>query len=159
MRIRLFTFGGETMAISIVPMTAAHIRVLAEIEQACFSTPWSEAALAEELSNQTAHFFVAEREDGTPVGYVGLQVVGDEGFFTNVAVHPDARRQGVADALLKTLTAFGAAHKLYRLTLEVRVSNAAAVALYEKHGYVRDGIRPAFYRAPAEDAAVYSLYY
>ena len=83
----------------------------------------------------------------------------DEGFITNVAVNPTARRQGVAKALIADLTAYGTAHNLYRITLEVRVSNTPAITLYEGAGYVRDGVRPRFYRDPIEDAAIYSLYF
>ena len=76
-----------------------------------------------------------------------------------MAVDPAARRQGVAQALLTELAAYGVAHRLYRITLEVRVSNTPAIQLYEGAGYVRDGVRPGFYRNPTEDAAIYSLYY
>ena len=146
------------MNCTIVQMTTAHIPALATIEQQSFAAPWSAAALAEELDNPCSHFLFAEVK-GVPVGYVGLQVVGDEGFFTNIAVSPDCRRQGVADALMTALRDFGKERSLYRLTLEVRVGNTPAIALYQKHGYVQDGIRPAFYRNPTEDAAIYSLYY
>jgi ribosomal-protein-alanine N-acetyltransferase len=83
----------------------------------------------------------------------------DEGFITNVAVSPEARRRGVARALLADLAAYGREHSLYRITLEVRVGNAPARTLYESEGYRLDGVRPGFYRAPAEDAAIYSLYF
>ena len=146
------------MELTITTMTKAHIPALAALEQACFSTPWSEAALSEELGNPLAIFLVAERK-GIAVGYAGMQVVGDEGFFTNVAVSPACRRQGIADALLAALVQIGKDRGFYRLTLEVRVSNAPAISLYEKYGFVKDGIRPRFYRDPAEDAAIYSLYY
>ena len=65
----------------------------------------------------------------------------------------------MARALLADLTAYGTAHSLYRITLEVRVSNASAIALYEGAGYTCDGVRPGFYRDPTEDAAIYSLYF
>lgn len=146
------------MNYTVTPMVAAHIPALARIEKACFAAPWSEAALLEELNNPVSHFLVAEA-DGVAVGYVGLQVVGDEGFFTNIAVSPTCRRQGVADTLMTALSELGKKQALFRLTLEVRVGNAAAIALYEKHGYVKDGVRPGFYRNPTEDAAIYSLYY
>lgn len=140
-------------------MTEAHIPALAEIENLSFAAPWSADALREELCNPPAVFLVAEAEDGTPVGYAGMHAVAGEGFFTNVAVHPAYRRQGVADALIQALTAYGSEHNFYRLALEVRVSNDAAIRLYEKHGFVKDGIRPRFYTAPTEDAAMYSLYF
>ena len=139
-------------------MTADHIPALAALEAACFADPWSAAALAEELQNPAAVFLVAV--DGERVlGYAGMHHVADEGYIANVAVAPTARRQGVARRLLAALTDYGKAHTLYRLTLEVRVSNAAAIALYEGDGWVRDGVRPAFYAHPSEDAAIYSKYF
>lgn len=143
----------------VIPMAEEHISSIAALERACFSAPWSADALREELDNPLAYFRVAEAEDGSVLGYVGMQVIADEGFITNVAVFPAARRQGVARALLEDLTAYGVAHSLYRITLEVRVGNAAAIALYESLGYVRDGVRPGFYTHPTEDAAIYSLYF
>ena len=71
---------------------------------------------------------------------------------------PAARRRGVAAALLAYMADYAVQHSLYRITLEVRVSNDAAIALYEREGYVRDGIRPRFYAHPTEDAAIYSWY-
>jgi len=144
--------------VQIIPMTAAHVASLAQLEQTCFSTPWSAEGLAEELTNPHAVFRVAVEGDAV-LGYVGMHHLLDEGFITNVAVFPAARRRGVARALLADLAQYAAAHNLYRITLEVRVSNVAAITLYEGAGYVRDGVRPAFYRDPTEDAAIYSLYF
>ena len=143
---------------TILPMQQSHIAAIAALEQACFSEPWSAAALAEELDNSLAVFLVAVEGD-TVLGYVGMHHVLDEGFITNVAVSPDARRRGVARALLAHLAAYGKAHSLYRITLEVRVGNTPARTLYESEGYVLDGIRPKFYSQPTEDAAIYSLYF
>ena len=139
-------------------MQQVHIGAVAALEQACFSAPWSAAALAEELTNPLAVFRVAVDGDAV-LGYVGMHHVLDEGFITNVAVSPEARRRGVARALLADLAAYGAAHNLYRITLEVRVSNVAARTLYESEGYKADGIRPKIYANPTEDAAIYSLYF
>ena len=143
---------------TIVPMAQSHIAAIADLEQACFADPWSAAALAEELDNPHAVFRVAMEGD-TVLGYVGMHHVLDEGFITNVAVSPEARRRGVARALLADLAAYGTAHSLYRITLEVRVGNAPARTLYEGEGYKLDGIRPKFYSHPTEDAAIYSLYF
>ena len=115
-------------------------------------------ALAEELDNPHAVFRVAVEGDSL-LGYVGMHHLVDEGFITNVAVSPAARRRGVARALLAHLADYGRAHTLYRVTLEVRVGNTPARTLYESEGYTLDGIRPGFYRDPAEDAAIYSLYF
>lgn len=145
------------MAVTITPMAAAHIAAIADIEKRCFSTPWSVAALTEELDNPHAVFYAAT--DGEQVlGYAGMHHVGDEGYIDNVAVAPEARRQGVARALMSALEEYGRERSLYRLTLEVRASNAPAIALYEGAGYVSDGVRPKFYAKPTEDAVILSLY-
>ena len=139
-------------------MQQSHIAAVAALERACFSEPWSAAALAEELDNPHAVFRVAVEGDSL-LGYVGMHHLVDEGFVTNVAVSPSARRRGVARALLAELAAYGREHGLYRITLEVRVGNVAARTLYESEGYTLDGIRPKFYSHPTEDAAIYSLYF
>ena len=136
---------------TIVPMDRSHLKGVAELERLCFSTPWNEAMLEEELYNDTASFLVAEGPDGTVVGYAGLHVILDEGYIDNVAVRPDQRRPGIADRLLEVFCRFGAAHLRF-LTLEVRPSNTAAVALYEKHGFREAGRRRDYYDAPREDA-------
>ena len=102
-------------------------------------------------------FLVAER-DGQAVGYVGCQTVLDEGYITNVAVSPDARRQGIARTLIEKLTAEARAAGLAFVTLEVRVSNAPAIALYEGAGFGRVGVRKNFYTAPTEDAVLMTLF-
>ncbi len=142
---------------TITPMTAVHIPALAAIEAACFSTPWSATALAEELDNPLAVFLVAVDGDRV-LGYVGCHVLVDEGYIDNVAVSPAARRHGIGRALLAALEQTAHQKQLYRLTLEVRVSNTAAIALYEGAGYIRDAVRPGLYRLPTEDGAIYSLY-
>ncbi len=133
--------------IKISPMAECHLCALAQIEQACFAHPWSEQGLREELEHGI--FLVALLGDAV-VGYVGCQTVLDEGYITNVAVHPDYRRQGIAQALLTELTA--QAHALAFVTLEVRERNTAAIALYTQAGYVPVGKRKNFYSHPTEDA-------
>ena len=139
----------------IVPMSAKHVADIARLERDCFADPWSEAALAEELQNPCAAFLTAE-QDGQVLGYIGCHHIAGEGYVTNVAVFPEYRRQGVAKQLLET--AISRWQSLSRITLEVRVSNRAAIALYESLGFVKDGVRPRFYAHPTEDAAIYSYY-
>lgn len=148
----------DPTAIHVVPLRGEHIAAIASIEKVSFADPWSEAALSEELLNDCARFFVAER-GGKVVGYLGSHEVAGEIAITNVAVAPDARRQGVAAALLNAVAAYAKKHAVTRITLEVRVSNAPAIALYESAGYIKDGIRPRFYAHPTEDAAIYSRYF
>lgn len=140
----------------LTPMTAEHIPQIAALERACFSHPWSEAMLREELWNDCAIIIAAEGEDGTVLGYAGLQAVLDEGYINNVAVDERFRRQGVADELIAAFVRFGQA-KLAFLTLEVRASNAAAIALYAKHGFAEVGRRKNYYDDPKEDAILMTL--
>ena len=141
------------MYYQIVPMDRSHIEQIARLEQACFSSPWTENMLADALFDTQASFIVAEDEEGNILGYAGLHVILDEGYIDNVAVERDARRHGVASALLDVFCRFGAA-KLAFLTLEVRASNAPAIALYEKYGFQRAGLRPKYYDKPREDAVI-----
>lgn len=143
----------------ITPMHADHLDTLADLESMTFSTPWSYDALAEELQNPLAVFYVAEEVDTeSAVGYVGMHHIVDEGYITNVVVHPAYRRKGIATALFDELKDYAEKEKLERITLEVRASNAAARALYERLGFEEEGIRPGFYDSPKEDAVIYSLY-
>ena len=141
------------MYYEIVPMDRSHIPQIAALERECFSTPWTEAMLEEELYNPQASFIVAEDGEGDVLGYAGLHAVLDEGYIDNVAVEPDARRHGVASALLDVFCRFGAANLAF-LSLEVRASNAPAIGLYEKYGFQRAGLRPNYYQKPAEDAVI-----
>ena len=140
----------------LTTMTAEHIPQIAELERACFSHPWSEELLAQELWNDASAVIVAEGEDGTVLGYAGVSTVLDEGYIDNVAVASQFRRQGVADELIAALVRFGRA-KLAFLTLEVRASNAPAIALYAKHGFREAGRRKNYYDDPKEDAILMTL--
>jgi len=133
----------------IIPMEVQHIPALAAIEHLCFREPWSEAALAEECGKGL--FLVAE-QDSQAIGYVGCQVVLDEGYITNVAVAPEHRRQGIGRALIVRLLVEAERQGLAFVTLEVRASNEAAIALYQQLGFVTVGQRPRFYSQPTEDA-------
>lgn len=137
----------------ILPMTSDHVSQVAMLEKLCFSDPWSENSVAGELTNQLAHWLVAV--DGDRVaGYVGSQTVMDETDMMNIAVHPDYRRQGIAEALVQTLVSDLKARGSRCLTLEVRASNEPAQRLYEKLGFSQIGKRPNYYRNPKEDAYI-----
>ncbi len=128
-----------------------HIPALHKLEKLCFSSPWSERSFEEELSNPLAVFLVAEDEHGV-LGYVGCHFVCGEGDITNIAVHPDSRRKGVAKALLKVLEAESENFEAEVINLEVRKSNLPAIALYKQMGYEECGERPNFYIKPTENA-------
>ena len=148
------------MSVKIVPMTADHLEELEKLERICFSRPWSRKMLAEELENQCAAFLVAEDSvSGRVLGYAGLMVVADEGYITNVAVFPEYRRQGIAAQILQVFLQFAAANHLAFLTLEVRPSNAAAIALYQGFRFEEVGRRKNYYDLPKEDALILTKYF
>ena len=142
---------------TIEPMAERHLEAIAALERACFHEPWSVNALREELDNPN-NLFLACVRGGVVAGYVGCQTVLDEGYITNVAVSPDCRRQGVAAALLAELRRRAEDKELSFITLEVRASNAPAIALYEGAGYVPVGTRRNFYTHPTEDALLMTCY-
>ena len=143
------------MNIKIVPMTADHLEELEKLERICFSRPWSRKMLAKELDNECAAFLVAEDAvTGKVVGYAGLLVVADEGYITNVAVFPEYRRQGVAAQIIQVFVNFAMGNRLAFLTLEVRPSNTAAIALYQGFGFEEVGRRKNYYDLPKEDALI-----
>jgi ribosomal-protein-alanine N-acetyltransferase len=134
-------------------MNASHVQQIAGLEKICFSDPWSENSIASELENRLSYWLVAL--DGDIVtGYVGSQSVLGESDMMNVAVHPDYRRQGIAEALVTHLVQALREKGNHCLTLEVRVSNTPAIALYEKLGFTQVGRRPNYYRNPKEDALI-----
>ena len=136
-----------------IQMTKAHVAQVAALEELCFSAPWSERAITGELSNPLSLCIVAV--DGQEVaGYVGSQSVLGEADMMNLAVSPAYRRQGVGQRLVDTLVDRLRINGVYSLTLEVRVSNEAAIALYEILGFVRVGCRPKYYSNPKEDALI-----
>lgn len=145
------------MTYDIVPMTSEHLDQVADIERLCFSDPWSRRMLSEHLENECAATLVAQGADGTVLGYAGLLVVLDEGYITNVAVRPEYRRQGIASELLEVFRRFCEGNHMAFLTLEVRASNTAARALYQKHGYAEVGCRKNYYEHPKEDAIIMTL--
>lgn len=135
------------------PMDETHVSQVAMIERLCFSLPWTEACIAKELTNPLSCWLVAMDGD-TVAGYIGSQSVLGEADIMNVAVAPQFRRRGIAEALLGELQQVLKAQGVYCLTLEVRVSNDAAIALYEKLGYREVGRRPNYYHRPKEDALI-----
>ena len=124
----------------IVRMNESHVSSVAELEKLCFSDPWSENSVASELKNKLALWLVAE-EDGIVAGYIGSQTCGEESDVMNVAVAPGFRRRGIAEALVHSLVEELKAVESRCLTLEVRASNAPAIALYEKLGFREIGRR------------------
>lgn len=134
-------------------MKASHVAEIAQLEKICFSDPWSENSVASELENKLSYWLVAV-EAGQVAGYIGSQTVCGETDMMNVAVHPDHRRKGIAEALILALIDQLKAMESHCLTLEVRASNTPAISLYEKLGFTEIGRRKNYYRNPKEDALI-----
>ncbi len=137
----------------IRPMEERDVSAVAALEKACFSDPWSENSVRSELNNPLSLWLVADK-GGAPAGYIGSQSVLDAADMMNVAVAPDARRGGIAEALIGSLIARLRENGVRSLSLEVRVSNDAARALYEKLGFSEVGRRKNYYVKPKEDALI-----
>ncbi|MBE6950327.1 MAG: ribosomal-protein-alanine N-acetyltransferase [Ruminococcaceae bacterium] len=136
--------------IEIVRMNETHVAAVAELEKQNFSEPWSENSVRGELTNALALWLVA-LDGETVVGYVGSQTVLGEADMMNIAVADSHRRRGIARLLVQELIARLDATML---TLEVRASNAPAIALYESLGFTQVGLRKNYYRKPKEDALI-----
>ena len=137
----------------LTEMKPEYVAQVAALEKICFSDPWSERSVASELENKLAYWLVA-LEGETVAGYIGSQTVMEETDMMNVAVHPDFRRKGIAEALVSGLVAALKENGSRCLTLEVRASNEPAIKLYEKLGFAQIGRRPKYYRNPREDALI-----
>lgn len=144
------------MSLSLVvePMRLADVQPVLEIERLSFSSPWPAYAFEQELTaNRMAHYIVARRDDRV-VGFAGVWLMVDDAHITTFGVHPDHRRQGVGRRLLLRLAELAEELGAARMTLEVRVSNVAAQALYRSFGFRDAGRRVAYYSDDGEDALV-----
>ena len=128
---------------------------VAEIERLSFAEPWSEKSL--ELLLKGENFGLTALCDGQTAAYVGIVAAPPEADITNVATHPNFRRRGLAAALLTALKAEAKKRGIENIFLEVRRSNTAARALYEKLGFETVGERKGFYQNPKEDAVLMAL--
>ena len=139
--------------VTIRRMEEKDIPGILRIEEICFSRPWSEKSIRESFSSGLYYFYVAASGD-EPIGYAGAYLTGDELNIANIAVFPLWRKRGIASALLEELIRLAAGRHLYGITLEVRQSNEAALALYRKYGFEQSGRRKNYYDNPTEDALI-----
>lgn len=133
---------------------AGDLAALTEMEAAVFSDAWGESLLSSHLAADYNRVLIAEAE-GAPGGYLLFSVLPPESELYRVAVLPAYRKNGVGDRLMTAYLAMLSASGVSDSFLEVRESNAAAIALYEKHGYACVGCRKNYYRSPTENARVY----
>lgn len=131
--------------------TDKQIAQIAEIERRCFATPWTEEQI--KSSDNSTVFFIAKVGEKA-VGYGGMYTVLDEGYVTNIGVLPEFRKQGIGAKIVNSLIDFSVKNNLSFLSLEVRISNLAAINLYKKFGFEEQGKRKNFYSNPKEDALI-----
>ena len=139
--------------IHIREMERADVEYISHLEEETFSMPWSADAFLEMISKEDARYYVAESA-GKVVGGCGVLMIAGEGNVTNVVVEKNERNRGIGTKMLQYLIEDGYRNGLTAFTLEVRVSNDAAIHLYEKLGFRSEGIRPNFYEKPTEDALI-----
>ncbi len=136
-------------------ITAGDIDAASELERASFSEPWPRSAFEEIVDKENADYYLAEDiETGELLGGCVVFRIFEEGDITNVAVKQDHRNVGIATGLLRFAMGHSRSLGTDDFTLEVRASNAAAIRVYEKCGFVSEGIRPGFYSKPKEDAVI-----
>jgi len=142
------------MTIVVREMNIDDLEKVLEIERECFTTPWSEEAFRMEVEkNMLAKYIVVEDEDEIS-GYGGIWLIFYEGHITNIAVHSRHRAKGIGNFLVEGLIALCKKREIYRMTLEVRVSNIVAQSLYKKYGFKEEGVRPRYYSDTNEDALI-----
>lgn len=147
---------GSENKLTVRPLDLKETELASKCEQLSLGhEAWSTDGIRDTMARNGYYFAAFLGADF--VGHAGFTAVADEGYITNVAVLPQFRRNGAATELTKALIAKAKELKLSFLTLEVRKSNSAAIALYEKHGFVRVGLRKRFYSEPAEDALIMTL--
>lgn len=150
--------GNQNNRVRIYPerLTEADLEGVAEIEKLCFgAAAWSKNSL-ELLTKEGIGMGMVCRKDGKVVAYGGMLCVVDEGQITNIATHPDYRRQGFGEAIVEALKKHARNNRLDIITLEVRESNQAAISLYTQSGFKVDGKRRDFYTKPTESAVLMS---
>ncbi|MDE6748987.1 MAG: ribosomal protein S18-alanine N-acetyltransferase [Lachnospiraceae bacterium] len=134
-------------------MELADVERISELEEETFSMPWSRDAFKEMIEKEDARYYVAEL-NGQVVGGCGVLLIAGEGNITNVVIDKNLRNRGIGTKLLQFMIEDGYMNGLNAFTLEVRVSNAAAIHVYKKLGFFSEGIRPNFYEKPTEDAMI-----
>ena len=145
-------YAGKILPIEIKQATKKDIKDIASLEKQCFSAPWSENAVMESMEHNTV-FFKALYQNKF-AGYIGVTAVADEGYISNIAVKKEFRENGIGSMLIDRAATFSRERRLSFLSLEVRVSNSAAISVYENLGFTKAGNRKDFYESPKEDGLI-----
>lgn len=144
----------EIVDVTIAPMSRRHLKSVLRIEGEVYPRPWSMSLFLSELAlSSTRSYFVA-KVGRHVVGYAGLMLSDGDGHVTTIAVDPDWHGRGIATRLLLVLARDALRRDATSLTLEVRVANQRAQALYRRFGFAPVGVRTNYYQETNEDALV-----
>ena len=154
MATRAFEHDPGTVEVHLAPMRRRHLRSVLRIEAQVYPRPWSLSLFLSELALRSTRTYVVARVGGVVVGYAGLMVSVDDAHVTTLAVDPGWQRQKIGTRLLLTLAAEDRRRGARNLTLEVRMSNHGAQALYTRFGFKPAGVRRNYYVETNEDALI-----
>jgi len=149
----------DEIEVHLVPLRRRHLRSVLRIEAQVYPRPWSLPLFMSELNLRSSRHYVAARVGGVVVGYAGLMYTGDEAHVTTLAVDPAWHRRQVGTRLLLNLARSSAGHGARHMTLEVRISNVAAQAMYRQFGFETVGVRKNYYAEINEDALIMWAYH
>jgi [ribosomal protein S18]-alanine N-acetyltransferase len=144
----------ERPTVVVATMRRRHLRGVLQIEQQVYPRPWTFGLFLSELGQRSTRTYLVARVGHRVVGYVGMLRSIDDGHITTIAVDPAWHRRGIASRLLATVSRAAVARGCHNMTLEVRVSNVGAQALYRRFGFVPAGMRKGYYPENGEDAMV-----
>ena len=140
--------------VELTKMRRRHLRNILKIEARVYPRPWSGSLFLSEIAQKSTRSYLVAKLDGEVVGYAGMMFTGPEAHLTNIAVDPDYHSLKIGSRLLLKLCIESIARGAETISLEVRVSNAKAQAMYEKFGFGIVSIRRGYYIETNEDAYV-----
>jgi len=144
----------DALEVRITPMRRRHLRGVLRIEQQVYPRPWTFGLFLGEINQRASRVYLVARVGSDVVGYAGMFRAIDDGHITTIAVDPAWQRRGVATRMLLALARAAMDRGSRNLTLEVRMSNSGAQALYQRFGFVPAGVRKGYYPETGEDALV-----
>jgi ribosomal-protein-alanine N-acetyltransferase len=141
-------------AVRLAPLRRRHLRAVVRIEEDAYPRPWSATLFLSELAQRSSRRYTVASIGPIVVGYAGLMLVEDEGHVTTLTVDPGWHHRGIGTVLLLDLARAAPALGIRHLTLEVRVGNDPAQALYRRFGFGPVGVRKNYYAETGEDALI-----
>ncbi len=139
----------------IRPMDIGDLKRIMELEHLLFTSVWNEEDFIYEITDNPFSFYYVLEDENRIVGYVGLWVMYEQSQITTIGIDPCCQRKGYGQYLLNEMIHLAISKECEVMSLEVRVSNSKAIGLYEKFGFVKEGIRKDYYQDNHEDAYLY----